>query len=83
MPTEERCRGHEEGDPAVPWENPARRCEQEALALSSRSIIGPHLNTQVIMRGFSTSDTTTGKGDAEWRISTQHASEAILHRQAL
>jgi hypothetical protein len=55
----------------------------EALALSSRSIIGPHLNTQVIMRGFSTSDTTTGKGDAEWRISTQHASEAILHRQAL
>src|SRR5664279_395768 len=31
MPTEERCRGHEEGDPAVPWENPARRHEQDPV----------------------------------------------------
>jgi hypothetical protein len=48
MPTEERCRGHEEGDPAVPWENPARRHEQDPvegpeLRSASRPLQHPEL----------------------------------------
>jgi hypothetical protein len=55
----------------------------DALSLSSRSIMGPHLNTQGITRGFSTSNTTTDKNSAKWRRSTQHANGAIRHWQAL
>ena len=31
MPAEQRRRRDEEGDPAVPWENPARRHEQDPV----------------------------------------------------
>src|SRR5664280_3392265 len=49
MPTEERCRGHEEGDPAVPWENPTRRREQDPVdGPEPRSARGPLQHPELV-----------------------------------